>query len=380
MRVGIVAGEASGDLLAAGLIKAMRDQHGDLEIEGVAGPALEAVGCQVLAPMSELAVMGITEVVAELPRLLALRRRLRSHWLENPPDVFIGVDAPDFNLGLETRLKRAGIRTVHYVSPTVWAWRPGRVKSIARAADLVLCLYPFEPQCYAQVPVRAEFVGHPFAEEIASEPERAQARDKLGLGVTDQVVAVLPGSRHGELARLGGTLADTIAWLHRRLPAARFVVPAASAELGTIFQTHCRRAGVAGQVRIVAGRARAVLRAADVALVTSGTATLETMLLGTPFVALYRAAPFTAWLMRNAGLLKIPQVAMPNILAGAEVAPEFLQEAADAPLLGAAVYQMLTRPHLRAHQEQRFRPICRSLHRATSATAASAVFALCAQE
>ena len=206
MRVAIVAGETSGDLLAADLLRALKARVPDLIAEGVTGPALRELGCTTLEDMQALSVMGIAEVVGELPRLVALRKRLLQHWLDNPPDVFIGIDAPDFNLGLETRLRSAGVRTVHYVSPTVWAWRPGRVHKIARAADLLLCLFPFEPACYSEVAIKAVFVGHPFAAQIKNLGDKASCREALGIDQDARLLAIVPGSRQGEVGLMGPQL------------------------------------------------------------------------------------------------------------------------------------------------------------------------------
>ena len=378
MRVAIVAGETSGDLLAADLLTALTAQQPGIQAEGVTGPALRAAGCATLEDMESLSLMGLSEVLREVPRLWQLRQRLLQHWSDDPPDVLIGVDAPDFNLGLERRLKARGIKTVHYVSPTVWAWRPGRVHGIARAADRLLCLLPFEPDCYAQTDLKAVFVGHPFAAQMQAVPPRETVRQELGIGADEPVLALLPGSRRGEIARLGAPLAGAVAQLKRRLPTLRILVPAANPGVLADFSRSLEVAGVRAAVDLHDGRLRELVRAADVALVTSGTATLETMLLGTPFVVAYRASAVTNWLLRDLGLLKIPQVALPNILAGREVAPEFLQQAASAGNLAAACYQLLTRPHLAQAQREAFAPLARQLDKPSGELAAREVLSLCA--
>lgn len=378
MRVAIVAGETSGDLLGADLLMALRRRVPDLVAEGVTGPALREAGCETLEDMQALSVMGISEVVGELPRLLRLRRRLLAHWIANPPDVLIGVDAPDFNLGLERRLKQRGVRTVHYVSPTVWAWRPGRVKTIAASADLLLCLFPFEPDCYAGTPIKTRFVGHPFAAQIRAVPDRATCREALDLEVDAPILAVLPGSRLGEIRALGDTLVAALRRLRTRLPLLQMVVPAANARVGQAFAERLEAAGLRDAVRIIDGRMREVVRAADAALVTSGTATLETMLLGTPFAVAYKASPFTEWLLRGLGLLKIQQVALPNILAGREVAWELLQDEASPEQLALAAWQLLTRPHLVEAQLKAFAPLAQTLDQPSGELAAEAVMSLCA--
>lgn len=378
MRVAIVAGETSGDLLAADLLRALKARVPDLKAEGVTGPALRALGCDSLEDMQALSVMGIAEVAGELPRLLALRKRLLQHWRANPPDVFIGVDAPDFNLGLETRLRAHGVRTVHYVSPTVWAWRPGRVHKIARAADLLLCLFPFEPACYDGLPIKAVFVGHPFADQIKAVPDKATCRAALGLDADDKVLALLPGSRGGEVGLLAPQLARSVARLRRRLPGIRFITPAANAKVRGLFESQLAAHGQQDAVRIFDGRMREVVRAADAAIVTSGTATLETMLLGTPFVVAYKASPITEWLLRGLGMLKIQHVALPNILAGGEVARELLQDDASAENLSAAATQLLTRPRWAQLQRAQFAPLAQQLDQPSGDIAADAVLALCA--
>ncbi len=377
MRVAIVAGETSGDLLAADLLRALKVRVPDLVAEGVTGPALRAQGCDTLEDMQALSVMGIAEVVGELPRLLALRKRLLQHWRENPPDVFIGVDAPDFNLGLETQLRTLGVRTVHYVSPTVWAWRPQRVHKIARAADLLLCLFPFEPACYDGIPIKAVFVGHPFADQVKAVADKAACRQALGLDQDRKVLAVLPGSRGGEVGLMGPVLARAIARLRRRLPGLQFITPAANAKVRGLFEMHLASAHQQDAVTLVDGRMREVVRAADAAIVTSGTATLETMLLNTPFVVAYKASPVTEWLLRGLGMLKIQHVALPNILAGEEVAREFLQDDASAENLSAAATQLLTRPRWAEEQRRLFAPLAETLDQPSGEIAAAAVLELC---
>lgn len=380
MKVAIVAGETSGDLLAADLVQALQQQVPDLSIEGVTGPALRACGAHSLADMQELSVMGIAEVAGELPRLLKLRKRLLAHWLANPPDVFIGIDAPDFNLGLEAKLKATGVKTVHYVSPTVWAWRPQRVHKIAAAADLVLCLFPFEPACYADVPVKAVFVGHPFAQQIKAVPDKRSCRESLGLSMDQRLLAVLPGSRGGEVGKMAPVLTKTMARLRRRMPNLAFVIPAANPKVRALLEASLGPAGIPPDVHIFDGRMREVVRAADAALVTSGTATLETMLLGTPFAVAYKASPFTEWLLRGLGLLKIQHVALPNILAGREVASELLQDEAQPEALSAAACRLLLRHHWAQRQRTAFAPLAQQLDQPSGELGAQAVLQLCSAE
>jgi len=375
VRVAIVAGESSGDQLAAGLMSALRERIPDIQFEAVAGPRMREQGCDLIADADELAVMGIAEVLPEIRRLWKLRRSLIKHWRNNPPDLFIGVDAPDFNLGLEKALKRAGIPTVHYVSPTVWAWREGRVHRIAAAAHQVLCLFPFEPDCYRDVDVDARFVGHPFARAMQDMPPAGQAREQLGLGAQGPLVALVPGSRGGEVGMVGPVMLAAAEQLQKAMPAIRFVLPAASAErraqLETLLQAHPEL-----QVQLVDGGMRLALRAADAAWVTSGTATLEALLAQTPMAVVYRASAFTNFLLRKLGLLKSRFVSLPNVLAGRAVVPEFLQEQAEVPALVRAMQLLLTNDGARRAQLESFAESARRLDQPTDQRAAEAVLEL----
>jgi len=300
MRIGLVAGEASGDLLGAGLIKSLQERTSDIQFEGVAGPAMEAAGCKVLEPAESLAVFGLIDPLVHIPRLLRLRRSLLDRWTENPPDVVVGIDAPDFNLGLEQKLRSQGVRTVHYVSPSVWAWRQGRVRKVEQAADKVLCLLPFEKEFYDQHNVDAEFVGHPMADNIPTDLDAATIRKGLGLA-SSRVVAVLPGSRTGEVARLGPIFAQTCRNLADRYDDLQFVAPIASAKLRPTFEACLAKAGVGELFVLTDGNAEAAIAAADVVLLASGTATLQAALLGKPLVAAYRFGWLTyalAWVFK----------------------------------------------------------------------------------
>lgn len=355
MRIGLVAGEASGDLLGAGLVHALRERYPDAVFEGMAGPAMEAAGVRPLWRSDQIAVLGLFEVLSQLPRLLRLRATIVDHFTREPPDVFIGIDSPDFTLGVEARLKACGIPTVHYVSPTVWAWRPGRVHTIARSTDRVLCLFPFEPGHYRGTGVHAEFVGHPAADALRADADPTEARRALGLPIDGELVAVLPGSRSGEITRLGVSFARAIAWIAAERPATRFVVPMVSAELAQRFAALIALHAPGCAVTQVAGRSREALAACDVALVASGTATLETMLLARPMVVGYRIAPLTMWVLRFFGLLRTAHYALPNILAGREIAPELMQEAATPARLAAAVLHLLSDGDARGLQIAAFR-------------------------
>jgi len=377
MRIGLVAGEASGDLLGAGLVRELRALHPDATFEGMAGPEMVAAGVRPLWRSDQLAVMGIFEVLAELPRLLALRHAVVDHFLHDPPDLFVGIDSPDFTLGVEAKLKAHGIPTIHYVSPTVWAWRPGRVATVARAADRVLCLFPFEPRWYEGSGASAEFVGHPAADALRDAPDRAAARRALQLDSDAELVAVLPGSRGGEIGRLGPRFAAALAAVHAVRPATRFVAPMVTPALAARFAADLAALAPGVPVVLVAGRSREVLAAADAVLLASGTATLETLLLARPMVVAYRIAPLTHWLLRTFGLLRADQrFALPNILADAEVAPELMQDDASGERIAAALLHLLADTSARAAQVARYRELGAQLAIGADRRAAAAVAAL----
>lgn len=377
LRIGIVAGESSGDLLGAALIEALR-AHGAVECFGVAGPRMIAAGCTAWAHAEELAVMGLTEVLRHLPRLLALRARLGARFAGERPDVFIGIDAPEFNLGLARHLKRRGIPTVQYVSPQVWAWRQGRVRRIGAACDLVLCLLPFETRFYDAHGVRSAFVGHPLADQIPLEVDRAAARTRLGLPQDGTVIALLPGSRLGEIERLAADFLGAAAWIAAREPGIRFIAPMASPRARAAFERHRPEVRGAPPVELLDGLSPVALAAADGVLVASGTATLETLLTGRPMVVAYRFGALTAHILRALRLVKVPYFSQPNLLAGRALVPEFLQERVAGPALGAALLeQMRPGPH-REELEREFRRIHEALRCGGAARAAEAVLALVA--
>lgn len=333
--VGILAGEASGDNLGRGLMAALKARHGDVRFVGVGGPGMIAEGLESLVPMDRLAVNGFVDPVRRLPELIGILRRLLACFEAECPDVFVGVDFNVFNLLLERRLKRRGIPTVHYVSPSVYAWRRGRIRRIARAADVLLTLYPFEPELYADTPVRAIFVGHPLADAIAPDAGgpagRAAARRELGLPDAATVVALLPGSRLSEVRLLGELFLQAAAYVARARPGVRFVVPCVRPAIAAWLDTaRTRHPGL--DLVAYEGNARLGLTACDAALVKSGTSTLEAMLLGRPMVVSYRLGRVSYAIVRR--LLRTPYVALPNILAGRSLVPELLQDAATPTALG----------------------------------------------
>lgn len=376
LRIGIVAGESSGDILGADLIRALRARVPDVQIEGVAGPEMLAAGCKPVASVEELSVMGIVEVLRHLPRLLWLRRRLRRHFLASRPDVFIGIDSPDFNLGLEEHLRKRGIRTVHYVSPSIWAWREKRVSKVGRAVDLVLTLLPFEPALYQKHGFHAEFVGHPLADQAPLTIDKLEQRRSLHLPCDGPLVALLPGSRNTEVERLGPVFLDAAQWLSEKLPELRFVIPAATNALSFTIKKQIRMLKPDLPVTVVDGHSREVMSAVDVALVASGTATLEAMLWQCPMVAAYRISGLTHAVVRGCGLLKVPYVSLPNLLAEREIVPELLQYDATSEHLGAAVLKLLQDETARRAQLEAFRRITAVLRRNASTHAAAAILKL----
>ena len=351
MKIGLVAGEASGDVLGAGLIRAIRARIPDAEFEGVAGPEMVAAGCEQWEPSDSLAVMGLVEPLAHIPRLLRLRRELARRWRESPPDVFVGIDAPDFNLGLEKKLRKSGIKTTHYVSPSIWAWRPGRVKKVKKAADTVLCILPFEPRLYEEHGVNAVFVGHPKAHEAPEIVDAEAARAELGFGA-GEVVAVMPGSRSGEVGRIGGILAAAAKEILAARPGIRFVTPVAAPKLRPMIEQQLRDAGVEAQFTLLDGDAKLAMSAADVVLQASGTAVLEAALLRKPTVATYRVSPVTFWIAR--WLVKLEHFTLPNLLTEQPLVPEFMQHDALPGPIAAEVIALLDDPERRRSISERF--------------------------
>ena len=375
LRIALVAGEQSGDQLGAGLIRELRARAPGARFMGIAGPRMVAEGCEPWERSEQLAVMGLFEVLSHLPSLLRVRATTRRRLIEERPDLFIGIDAPEFNLGLARHLRTAGLRTVQYVSPQVWAWRRSRVRTIAQAVDLVLCLLPFEQEFYVQAGVRAEFVGHPLADQIPLTPDRAGARAQLGLN-EQAVVAVLPGSRLGEVARLGDDFAATVAWLAARRPDLQFVAPMANAAVHARFEQALRQRAPGVAVRVIDGQAQVALAAADVVLVASGTATLETMLSKRAMVVAYRLSALTSWLVRRFNLMKAPHFAQPNLLAGRVVVPELFQEQVTPETLGSALLAQLDDPAGRDALAQLFTDLHLKLRRNASARAAEAALSV----
>ena len=370
--IGIVAGEASGDALAAMLIRALRARLPQLRFVGVAGPRMEAAGCEVWYPLETLSIRGLVEVLPRLRQLFALRRALARRLLSESVPLFVGVDAPDFNLGLEAKLKRAGVRSVHFVSPSVWAWRRERVHRIGRSVHRMLALFPFEPPLYEAAGVPVTFVGHPLAQQAAVLASRREARDQLKLPVAQPVFALLPGSRASELDMHGDLMLHTAAALHAARPDARFLVPLTTRPTRDRFEAAIYRLGLADlPLTVLYGHATDALRAADVALVASGTATLEAALARCPHVIFYRLNALTARIVRRKLLL--PWVGLPNVLAGKFVVPEILQEDATVENLAQAAGNLYDDTVTRRRQEALFAGFAASLTADTGGLAADAV-------
>ena len=383
LRVGMVAGEASGDTLGADLIHALRRHVPDAQFFGIAGPKMQNAGCVSWEPAESLAVMGLFEIIRDLPRLLRLRARVRALFLAASPDVFVGIDAPEFNLRLARDLRNAGLTTVQYVSPQVWAWRQGRARSIRDSVDLVLCLLPFEKRFYDEHGMRAEFVGHPLADAIPMTVDRQAARDALGVDPGAQVVGLLPGSRRGEVVRLAEDFIATARWLARKRPGLIFLAPMASAATRDIFaqalsRQAASREAPAVEVRLLEGQAQTALIAADVVLVASGTASLEAALCKRPMVVVYRLGSMTAWMLRRLKLVKSKFFAQPNLLADRRVVGEYFQEEIVPESIGAELLMWLDDAERRGGLEGEFSRIHAELRRGAGSRAALAILVLLA--
>ena len=375
LRFALVAGEASGDTLGAGLIEALRAQVPDAEFVGMAGPKMIAAGCEPWYRAEEIAVMGFFEVLPHLRRILALRRELIARIEKSDVDVFIGIDAQDFNRPVAAAVKRAGLKTVQYVSPQVWAWRQSRVATIREAVDLVLCVLPFEPKFYEAHGVAAKFIGHPLADLIPLQVDKAEARAKLGLPHDRPLLAVLPGSRRSEVARLSAPFMATVEWLKLKRPELAVAVALASDSTAELFRAATAGLDLHG-ASLIPLRARDVMAAADVVLTASGTASLEALLTKRPMVVAYKMVPLTYWLVRMLGVAKLPHFSLPNLLAGRSLVPEFVQNDVRPEVLGPAVLGALDGTALAPGWYDAFADIHRQLRRDASVSAAREVLAL----
>ncbi|WP_223546696.1 lipid-A-disaccharide synthase [Pseudomonas sp. A-B-19] len=372
LRIALVAGEASGDILGAGLMRALKARHPAVEFIGVGGPLMQAQGLTSYFPMERLSVMGLVEVLGRLRELLARRKKLVADLIDAKPDVFIGIDAPDFNLNIELKLRQAGIKTVHYVSPSVWAWRQKRVLKIREGCDLMLTLFPFEARFYEEKGVPVRFVGHTLADAIPLEADRTAARAELGLP-DGPLVALMPGSRGGEVGRLGALFLDTAQRLRALRPNVRFVMPCASAQRRA--QLEELLAGRDLPLTLLDGNSHLALAACDAVLIASGTATLEALLYKRPMVVAYRLAPLTFWILKR--MVKSPYISLPNLLAQRLLVPELLQDDATVEALAQTLSPLIEGGE---EQTRGFDEIHRTLRLDASNQAADAVLNLIGQD
>lgn len=371
--IAIVAGEASGDLLGSYLMEALKEVPPDVRFIGIGGPKMQAVGMEVLFPMEKLAVNGYIEVLRHYRELVGIRRNLRNRFIAEPPDLFIGIDAPDFNLDLELALKQKGIPTVHYVSPSIWAWRGERIHKIKQSVSHILALFPFEAPLYEKAGVAVTFVGHPLADMLPDHPNREEMREQMRIMPKHaKVFALLPGSRQGEVRRLAKTYIQTAKLILQKIPEAQFLVPLASRETRTIFENELwKQEAQQLPITMLFGHAHDAMIAADGALVASGTATLEAALLKCPMVITYKMPALTYWIAKRKQYL--PYVGLPNILAGRFVVPEILQDDATPENLSQALLNLVHNKNAVAELEQTFGNIHQTLRQDTAHKAAAAI-------
>lgn len=372
--IGIVAGELSGDLLGAELVAALHRRAPGLRFAGIAGPKMTAAGVEALFPMDKLAVRGYVEVLRHYREIVGIRASLRRHFLARRPRAFIGIDAPDFNLDLEASMKGAGIPAIHYVSPSIWAWRGGRIRKIKRSVSRMLTVFPFEALLYERAGIPVTYVGHPLADMLAAIPERAEVRAELRLPATAPVVALLPGSRVSELEQLADLFVAAAERIAAAVPGVRLLVPLVNRQTRELFEAALYRR-VSGEldIKLLFGHAHEAMAAADVVLVASGTATLEAALLRRPMVITYRMPRLSWWIMNSRRYQ--PWVGLPNILAGEFVVPELLQDAATPDALASAVIDLLQDKARRETIEQRFAAMAAELRQGAAERAADAVLA-----
>jgi len=374
MKVGIVAGEASGDILGAGLIAALKQKVPNCTFEGIAGPLMIEQGASSQYSMERLALMGIAEFAGRLREVLTMRNKLVKYFIANPPDVFIGIDAPEFTLGIEKRLRQAGIKTVHYVSPSVWAWRKYRIKNIARSTNLMLTLFPFEADFYRNYNIPVKFVGHPLADDIPLSSDKNIALKELNLPQKKIIVAILPGSRTTELRYLGEDFVKAAHWCMKRHNNLHFVTPLINDKRRIEFENILARQPEKIPITLIDGKSRTVMAAADVILIASGTAALEAMLIKRPMVAAYRISSFTYFLVKS--FLNTKYYALPNLLANREVIPEFMQNDIFPEVLGRALLDIIENPKKATEMTGVFTEIHQSLRKDASKSAADAILEL----
>ncbi|HIP81538.1 MAG TPA: lipid-A-disaccharide synthase [Leucothrix mucor] len=371
LRIALIAGEASGDILGARLIQSLKKIYPNATFEGVAGAEMQAAGCISFYPMDRLSIMGFVEVLPRLFELLKMRKDLVQGWLNNPPDLFVGIDAPDFNLKIESKLHHAGIPAVHYVSPSIWAWREGKVKKMVSNMDLMLTLFPFEVEFYKKHNVPAEFVGHPLADEIPLEVDRLSVRKELNLPKEPYILAVLPGSRMGEIKRIAPDFLKGVKALHQSHPDWVFVVPLINEKVKQAFDELKQSIAPDLPMTYINGQSRTVMAAADQILMASGTAVLEGMLVNRPMVAAYRVSPLTARIIRMFNMIKSDYFTLPNNLLKEYLVPELIQEdITQENIVSEIENQHLETEDKRAHRQQRFNSMHQQLRQNASERAA----------
>lgn len=374
LRIGLVAGEHSGDSLGADLMRALCAQYsGALQFEGVPGPKMREAGCRTVLPMEDIAAGGLTEILTRLPQLWSARQKIIHYFLEAPPDIFVGIDSPDFNLGIERKLKKTGIKTVHYVSPSIWAWRQKRIFKIGKAADLVLTLLPFEANCYEKHNIPVHYVGHPLCEQTLEGMDKQAQRRALGLSALSPVIAVLPGSRLFEIKYLGRLFLDTVAWCLARRKDLQFIVPMVSEKLKDAFATLVRDYPMTLPIQITVGHGAShqAMAAADAVLTASGTATLECLLMNRPMVVAYRLSELTYRILKR--MVQVSYCALPNLLSGRALVPEFIQAHATPEHLGRSLFEYLTYPEETARLMQKYQTCASALKQNASHEAAKRI-------
>jgi lipid-A-disaccharide synthase len=375
VKIALCAGEPSGDLLGADLIQSLKKRFPDATFTGIAGPHMQAAGCESLFPMEALSVMGVAEVIPKLIPILKIRKKLIQYLLQNPPDVFIGIDSPDFTLGVEKALKKHGIKTVHYVSPTVWAWREKRVLSIKKSTDLMLCVFPFEPAVYAKYGMDAVFIGHPAAERFHSVIASAQ---REAIQQTNKVITLMPGSRSMELKHLVPVFFAAAQQLYNNNPKLTFLLPVVKPAFKPQLETLYQELNLSFPLSISIGNSRECMERADVILCASGTTTLEAMFLKKPMVVAYKMTAFNWWLAQR--LVKVKYIAIPNLLADKKIVPEFVQDDATVHNLAEAVELWLNRADRADYCDKLYGPYCEQLSQNASEKAADAITELLASE
>jgi lipid-A-disaccharide synthase len=374
IRIGIVAGETSGDMLGANLIRAIKNEYSEIEVVGIGGEQLTDIGCKSLYPMERLSVMGIVEVFHRLFDLMLIRHQLKKYFISNPPDIFIGIDSPDFNLPLEHTLHKAGIKTLHYVSPSVWAWREGRLKTITKSVDLMFALFPFEVPFYEKNNIPVMFVGHPLAEKINMQTDKFSARERLSLPQNKKIVAIMPGSRNSEMKKLIEPFIKTAAWCNKNMDDTHFITGLIDEHSEKLFSSNLEELAPDLSISLYIGRSLDVMAAADVILLASGTITLEAMLLKRPMVVAYKLNWITYQVAKR--MVKVPYISLPNLLAGRQVVPECLQERCVPEIMGPEVLKWLKNDESVNDLEDIFRGIHQNMKVPESSKIADAVLNL----